>query len=184
MPAHSVNAPVQDAAGDGDVEAGGEKRLAVLGLVFSTACLQRCQRNERAMRIRREKCLGWFTFPRGSQGHRLHRHLWRHSPFPPPGKVPDFSTKTVHFPPRPDGAPAPQASLAALDISFPGESAGLSRENGSLSPAARRGIGSTGPSGRTCNLSPRESAGFFHENGSLSPVACWGTGSTGISSGT
>ena len=29
MPAHSVNASVQDAAGDGDVvEAGGEKRLA------------------------------------------------------------------------------------------------------------------------------------------------------------
>ncbi len=32
MPAHSVNAPVQDAAGDGGgVEAGGEKRLAALG---------------------------------------------------------------------------------------------------------------------------------------------------------
>ena len=47
MPAHSVNVPVQDAAGDGDVvEAGGEKRLAALGLVFSIACLQRCQRNE------------------------------------------------------------------------------------------------------------------------------------------
>ena len=67
MPAHSVNVPVQDAAGDGDgVEAGGEKRLAALGLVFSTACLQRCQRNERCMRIRREKCLGWFTFPVGT----------------------------------------------------------------------------------------------------------------------
>ena len=25
----------------------------------------------------------WFTFPRGSQGHRSHRHLWRHSQFPP-----------------------------------------------------------------------------------------------------
>ena len=59
--------PVQDVAGDGDgVEAGGEKRLAALGLVFSTACLQRCQRNEWAMRIRREKCLGWFTFPVGT----------------------------------------------------------------------------------------------------------------------
>ena len=67
MPAHSVNVPVQDAAGDGDgVEAGGEKRLAVLGLVFSTACLQRCQRNEWGMRIRREKCLGWYTFPVGT----------------------------------------------------------------------------------------------------------------------
>ena len=56
--------PVQDAAGDGDgVEAGGKKRLAALGtrgknLVFSTACLQRCQRNERGMRIRREKVPG------------------------------------------------------------------------------------------------------------------------------
>ena len=69
MPAHSVNVPVQDAAGDGDgVEAGGEKRLAALGLVFSTACLQRCQKNERAMRIRREKCLGWFTFSVGAGG--------------------------------------------------------------------------------------------------------------------
>ena len=68
MPARSVNASVQDAAGDGDgVEAGGEKRLAALGLVFSTACLQRCQRNERAMRIRR-------------------------------GKVPGIRVKAVHFP--------------------------------------------------------------------------------------
>ena len=25
----------------------------------------------------------WFTFPRGRQGYRLHRPLWRHSPFPP-----------------------------------------------------------------------------------------------------
>ena len=41
----------------------------------------------------------WFTFPRGSHGHRLHRPLWRHSPFPPPGKVPGFPAKTVHFPP-------------------------------------------------------------------------------------
>ena len=40
----------------------------------------------------------WFTFPRGLPGYRLHRPLWRHSPFPPPGKVPDFPAKTVHFP--------------------------------------------------------------------------------------
>ena len=70
MPAHSVNASVQDAAGDGDVEAGGEKRLAALGLVFSIACLQRCQRNERGMRIRREKCPEFvgkrYTFPVGT----------------------------------------------------------------------------------------------------------------------
>ena len=149
MPAHSVNASVQDAAGDGDVEAGGEKRLAVLGLVFSTACLQRCQRNERAMRIRREKCLGWFTFPRGSQGHRLHRPLSRHLPFLPPGKVPGISAKTVHFPLWPTRAPAPQASLAALAVSPSGESAGNFGENGSLSPVARRGTGSTGISGGT-----------------------------------
>ena len=55
-----------------------------------------------------------FTFPRGRQGHRLHRPLSRHSPFPPLGKVPGFSTKTVHFPPWPAGVPAPQASLAVL----------------------------------------------------------------------
>ena len=77
-----------------------------------------------------------FTFPRSSHGHRLHRPLSRHLPFPPPRKVPGFSTKTVHFPPRLAGVPAPQASLAAPAISTSGESAGNSCENGSLSPAA------------------------------------------------
>ena len=65
------------------------------------------------------------------------------------GKVPGFSAKTVHFPPRPAGALAPQASLAALGISTPRESAGFFRENGSLSPVAGRGTGSTGLSGGT-----------------------------------
>ncbi len=69
--------------------------------------------------------------------------------FPPPGKVPGFSAKTVHFPPWPDGVPAPQAPLAALGISTSGESAGNFRKNGSLSPVAGWGTGSTGPSGRT-----------------------------------
>ena len=77
-----------------------------------------------------------FTFPRGRPGHRLHRPLSPHLAFPPLGKVPGFSAKTVHFPPRPAGAPAPQASLAALGISTPGESAGFSCENGLLSPVA------------------------------------------------
>ncbi len=77
-----------------------------------------------------------FTFPRGSQGHRLHRPLSRHLPFPLPGKVPGFPAKTVHFHPRPTRVPAPQASLAALGISTPGESDGNFRENGSLSPVA------------------------------------------------
>ena len=54
--------------------------------------------------------------------------------FPPLGKVPGIPAKTVHFPPWRDGALAPQASLAALGISTPGESAGNFRENGSLSP--------------------------------------------------
>jgi len=96
-----------------------------------------------------------FTFPRGSQGHRLHRPLSPHLPSLPPRKVPGFSAKTVHFPLRLAGAPAPHASLAAPAIPTSGESAGLFRENGSLSPAARRGTGSTDPSGRTCSLSPR-----------------------------
>ena len=96
-----------------------------------------------------------FTFPHGRPGYRHHRPLWPHSPFPPPGKVPDFSAKTVHFPPRPAGAPAPQASLAALAVSTSGESAGFSGENGSLSPAARRGTGSTGLSRRTRHFHPR-----------------------------
>ncbi len=95
-----------------------------------------------------------FTFPRGRQGHRLHRHLWRHSPFPPPGKVPGFSTKMVHFPPWPAGVPAPQASLAAPAISTSGESAGFFHENGSLSPVARMGTGSTGLSRRTHRFHP------------------------------
>ena len=82
-----------------------------------------------------------FTFPRGLPGHRLYRHLWRHLTFPSLtfpslGKVPGISAKTVHFPPRPAGALAPQPSLAALGISTSGESAGFSRENGSLSPWA------------------------------------------------
>ena len=76
----------------------------------------------------------WFTFPRGSQGHRLHRPLSLHLPSLPPGKVPGISAKTVHFPPRPTGVSALQPSLAALIVSTPGESAGNFRENGSLSP--------------------------------------------------
>ena len=102
-----------------------------------------------------------FTFPRGRQGHRLYRHLWRHPSFPPPGKVPDFLAKMVHFPPRPAGVPAPQTSLAALGISTPGESAGFFGENGSLSPVARRGTGSTGLSGGTWHFHPRGKCRVF-----------------------
>ena len=40
------------------------------------------------------------TFPRCQSGHRIHRPLSPHPPFPPPGKVPGISAKTVHFPPR------------------------------------------------------------------------------------
>ena len=50
--------------------------------------------------------------------------------------MPGISAKTVHFPLRLAGVPAPQAPLAALSISTPGESAGFFRENGSLSPGA------------------------------------------------
>ena len=96
-----------------------------------------------------------FTFPRGPQGRWLHRPFSPHLPFPPPGKVPDFSTKTVHFPPRPTGVPAPQPSLAALGISTSRESAGFSCENGSLSPAAVWGTGSTAVSRRTWHFHPR-----------------------------
>ena len=102
-----------------------------------------------------------FTFPRDQQGHRLHRPLSQHSPFPPPRKVPGFSAKTVHFPPWLAWVPAPQATLVALGISTPGESAGNSCENGSLSPVAGRAIGSTGPSGRTRHFSPRGKCRVF-----------------------
>ena len=109
--------------------------------------------------IPRGKCRAFprkrFTFPRARQGYRLHRPLWPHSPFPPSGKVPGISAKMVHFPPWPAGAPAPQTSLVALGISIPGESAGNFRENGSLSPVACLGTGSTGPSGRTLRFHPR-----------------------------
>ena len=72
------------------------------------------------------------------------------SPCPRPlGKVPGFSTKTVHFPPQLAWTPAPQAPLAALGISTLGESAGFFGENGSLSPVADKGTGSTGLSRRT-----------------------------------
>ena len=61
--------------------------------------------------------LRYDTFPRGRLGHRLHRPLLPHSSFPPLGKVPGISAKTVHFPPWPAGTPAPQAPLAPLGIS-------------------------------------------------------------------
>ena len=102
-----------------------------------------------------------FTFPRSSHGHRLHRPLSPHSPFPPLGKVPRIPAKMVHFPPWPAGAPAPQASLAALGISTPGESAGNFGENGSLSPVADKGTGSTGLSGRTWHFHPRGKCRVF-----------------------
>ena len=96
-----------------------------------------------------------FTFPRGSQGYLLHRLLSPHLPFPPSGKVPGISAKTVHFPPWLAGVPALQAPLAAPAISALGESAGNFGENGSLSPVACRGIGSTGTSRHTCHFRPR-----------------------------
>ena len=97
----------------------------------------------------REFLREWFTFPRGRQGRWLHRPLSPHSQSLPPGKVPGFSAKMVHFPPWPTGVPAPQASLAALAVSPSRESAGNFRENGSLSPATCRGTGSTGLSRAT-----------------------------------
>ena len=95
-----------------------------------------------------------FTFPRGLQGYRLHRHLSPHLSFPPSGKVPGIPAKTVHFPPWLAGVSAPQAPLAAPVISALGESAGNSCENGSLSPVARRGTCSTGSSRHTFRLHP------------------------------
>ena len=96
-----------------------------------------------------------FTFPRGRLGYRLHRPLSPHLQSLPPGKVPGFSAKTVHFPPRIVGVPASQASLATLAIPSPGESAGNSCENGSLSPVADRGTGPTGLSGGTWHFHPQ-----------------------------
>ena len=75
--------------------------------------------------------------------------------------MPGFSAKTVHFPPRSAGVPPPQASLAALAVSTPGESAGLFRENGSLSPVACRGTASTGLSRGTCRFHPRGKCRVF-----------------------
>ena len=84
------------------------------------------------------------------------------SPCPrPSGKVPGISAKTVHFPPWLAGVPAPHASLAAPAISTPGESAGFFGENGSLSPMAGRGTGSTGLSGRTWHFHLRGKCRVF-----------------------
>jgi hypothetical protein len=76
-------------------------------------------------------------------------------------KVPRFPAISVHFPPRLAGVPAPQAPLAALAISTLGESAGFFCENGSLSPAAGWGTGSTGPSCCTCHFHPRGKCRVF-----------------------
>ena len=92
-----------------------------------------------------------FTFPRGRMRYRLHRPLSPHSSFPPLGKVPRFPANSVHFPPWLVGAPAPQASLAALAIPSPGESAVNSHDFGALSPVAvhfpRGGVFWRGPAG-------------------------------------
>ena len=95
------------------------------------------------------------TFPYGWMGYLLHRLLSPHLPFPPSGKVPGFSAKTVHFSPWLAGVSAPQAPLAVPVISALGESAGNFGENGSLSPVACRGIGSTGSSRHTRHFRPR-----------------------------
>ena len=50
----------------------------------------------------------------------------RSTAYAPPGKVPGFSAKMVHFPPWLAGVPAPQASLAELAISTPGKVPGIS----------------------------------------------------------
>ena len=77
----------------------------------------------------------------------------------------------VHFPPRSAGVSAPQASLATLAIPSPGESAGNSCENGSLSPEVGWGIGSTDLSRRTCSLSlPGKCRAFPRKRFTFPPV--------------
>ena len=75
--------------------------------------------------------------------------------------MPGIPAKTVHFPPRRDGVPAPHASLAALIVSTSRESAGNSCENGSLSPAAGCGTGSTCLSRRTWHFHLRGKCRVF-----------------------
>ena len=75
--------------------------------------------------------------------------------------MPGIPAILVHFPPWPAGVPALQASLAALAVSTPGESAGFSCENGSLSPAVGRGTASTGLSRGTCRFHPRGKCRVF-----------------------
>ena len=55
-----------------------------------------------------------FTFPRGRMGYRLHRPLSRHLAFPPPGKVPGISAKTVHFPLVVSSVTCPTRTLLSL----------------------------------------------------------------------
>ena len=124
------------------------------------------------------------TFPRCQSGHRLHRPLWLHLPFPPPGKVPGFSAKTVHFPPWPTGVPALQVPLAALGISTSGESAGFSCENGSLSPAAGRAPAPQPSLAAPAISTPRGKCRVFPRKRFTFPAADRGTDSTAISRST
>ena len=55
-----------------------------------------------------------FTFPRGRMGYRLHRPLSPHLAFPPPGKVPGISAKTVHFPLVVSSVTCPTRTLLSL----------------------------------------------------------------------
>ena len=97
--------------------------------VFSTACLQRCQRNERGMRIRREKVpwirtelahfpgKGWRMSPREWSVKTVERKMQ--------GEVPGIRRKAVHFPGkgREDGCMGGDNSiclsvcLSAIDLS-------------------------------------------------------------------
>ena len=89
----------------------------------------------------------------GLSGRTCHFHPW--------GKCRVFPRKRFTFPRSLVGVPAPQASLAAPAIPSPGESAGFFGENGSLSPAARMGIGSTGLSRGTCHFHLRGKCRVF-----------------------
>ena len=108
----------------------------------------------------------WFTFPRGRQGHRLHRPLWPHSSFPPPGKVPGFPAKTVHFPPWPAGVPAHRPLWPHSSFPPPGKVPGIPAILVHFPPGLAWAPAPQASLAALAIPSPGESAGFSCENAS------------------
>ena len=112
-----------------------------------------------------------FTFPRGSQGHRLYRPFSRHLSFPSPGKVPGFSAKTVHFPRGRPGYRLHRPLSPHLAFPPSGKVPGFSPISVHFPPRPAWAPAPQAPLAALSVSTLGESAGNFGENGSLSPGA-------------